>query len=627
MAKTTGVLKHYRRKKFFYKLFLRRSAVNAVWFGVTWCFLCGVLFPYLILLVIPLNIIQHRVATAIWLILPAQLLYFYGIIVQWFAYHRMARSCTSSRRWRDLAGATALISPLNGIVLVPLMIRRQQWWGTAWSILSLGLVGSALWWRNHLSSAGVYGLILGGIMALLAAMACWRERPRRQWRYLWPLAVTVLGLVGIGVYSSNLERDLQRDRAAISQLVGHAIALPDFWERQRQGLSYDIEPLRTLIATNPTRTEDRNSFSWVPAQPTAFYRHRMTVFRHYPKFLAAAATFLTGPVQAVGHLSPTDAMHGNIDLPELPAWGCLAVYLSCDLIAHASDPVVVRQRNAELERVRDWCRADFGLISQLAGMKVERMRLEALTYPLATGRVAPAEWRQLVGPEVDWRTNLVTAIGDEATMFQSIYQYVVSIQFRAVEKEFGRNKVATIIGLGKKYLPSWLAIHFQRDYRFALAYYLRSLRLLTAPDLTPTEISHRLNEDCDQMTQTLRKNYFVLSGMLVAAVNDSFVRIVRMEDFRRLALIAGQVEEYRRKHGCLPDSLSFMLQTPLGSLQRLPVVYEHGDLEVYTPEGKATPRYGFRLHFPGLGGTNSSAPQNQNIFTVLLPRPEETKGQ
>ncbi|MDD3118951.1 MAG: hypothetical protein PHQ27_07225 [Victivallales bacterium] len=613
MAGTTGGLKHYRCKRFGYKFFLRRSAVNAAWFGITWC--C-------FLLVVSLSITMNFPGTVIAFLMPLTSLvlplYLYGVLVLGFAYGGMVRSCTSSRWWRNPAGAVALLFPLGGLVLAPLMLRRQQWWGAILSVLSLLLWIPVLWRQHEIPPCAVWGMIWGGILILLAAIAGWKERRRRQWRYLWPLAATGLYLTGMYAYSLNLERDLCRDRAAIAILAGHTLELSDFWNRQRQGLSCEAEPLRTLIATRPGKrgNNDADILSWLPAQPVTYYRHQAAAFqRSYPEFLSAATSFLTLPVQAVGH--PQAVITFQVTMLELGAWRRLAVYLSCDLIAHASDPVMVRRRNAELEQVRDWCRADFALISPLVGMAVERMRLQALAYPLATGKFSPAAWQQLVGPEVDWNKSMAAAIGDEVTAFHSVYRYITAAQFKSSGHEYLLELAGGVVVAGQKYLPPATTIHLQRDYRFFLRKCLEFLQLLPAHNLTAEE-GNRLKLD----ETALGNNFFLLSAMLLPALDNCYFKIAAGEDFQRLALMAGQVEQYRRKHGGLPDALSFLPRTQ-GSLRHLPVIYEHGDLEVNSPGNKVTTRYGFRLYLLDRDGRDPGGMNAENAFTVLLPRPGE----
>ncbi|MDD3118942.1 MAG: hypothetical protein PHQ27_07180, partial [Victivallales bacterium] len=143
MAQTTGNLKHYRRKRFFYRFFLRRSAVNAAWFGITWCCFCSLVFAFILPFTLPLIMVNALAMIPAVLVL---VLYVYGTLVVSWAYGGMVRSCTSSSWWRNLAEAVGFFCPLGGgIVLVPLMIRRKCWWGMILSIISLVLVLSA-WW-------------------------------------------------------------------------------------------------------------------------------------------------------------------------------------------------------------------------------------------------------------------------------------------------------------------------------------------------------------------------------------------------------------------------------------------------------------------------------------------------
>ncbi|MDD3118949.1 MAG: hypothetical protein PHQ27_07215, partial [Victivallales bacterium] len=261
----------------------------------------------------------------------------------------------------------------------------------------------------------------------------------------------------------------------------------------------------------------------------------------------------------------------------------------------------------------------------------------ALAYPLAKGKLSSTEWQQLVGPEVDWNKSMVTTVGDVATSFQNLYQDVISGAFNIVEDEKDRIKIM----LRQKYLPLVLTLSFQRDYRFAMGYYMRFLHLLTNRDLTSLDVYHRLQDNWRAVCLSSQYNFPFFSAMSIPALNRNYFQIAAIDNFRRVALMAGEVEQYRRKHGGLPESLSFLPPALQDSPHYLPVIYEHGEIEVNGPETrshgwnsdrwdsdtKGVIRYGFRLYLLEQDGRDPGGLKAENAFTVLLSRPGKTKNQ
>ena len=73
-----------------------------------------------------------------------------------------------------------------------------------------------------------------------------------------------------------------------------------------------------------------------------------------------------------------------------------------------------------------------------------------------------------------------------------------------------------------------------------------------------------------------------------------------MTDARQMAMISWKIMEYSHEHqGVLPENLAQIGETPVSTLNNLPFVYEHGDIEILSDggDGMVTIR-GFRLFIP-----------------------------
>ena len=67
-----------------------------------------------------------------------------------------------------------------------------------------------------------------------------------------------------------------------------------------------------------------------------------------------------------------------------------------------------------------------------------------------------------------------------------------------------------------------------------------------------------------------------------------------------MAMLAWKIMEYSHEHqGALPESLAQINEAPVSALNGLPIVYEHGNIEVYSDNDDDFPTiHGFRLFVP-----------------------------
>ena len=66
-----------------------------------------------------------------------------------------------------------------------------------------------------------------------------------------------------------------------------------------------------------------------------------------------------------------------------------------------------------------------------------------------------------------------------------------------------------------------------------------------------------------------------------------------------MAVISWKIMEYSHEHqGALPENLTQINEAPVSTLNGLPFIYEHGDINVLTDGGNSTTIRGFRLFIP-----------------------------
>ena len=111
-------------------------------------------------------------------------------------------------------------------------------------------------------------------------------------------------------------------------------------------------------------------------------------------------------------------------------------------------------------------------------------------------------------------------------------------------------------------------IHFHRDYRFALQNYIKAA---TVPSSLSGLEKAKLAEVDDI---EIKRNFYILSGMLLPALGQLYIKSAQITDARQMALLAAEVMEYRKRHGKLPEDLSFLPKVPLAKLDHKPFMYE-----------------------------------------------------
>ena len=120
----------------------------------------------------------------------------------------------------------------------------------------------------------------------------------------------------------------------------------------------------------------------------------------------------------------------------------------------------------------------------------------------------------------------------------------------------------------KKYMPLFMKVHFLRDYRFALQTFIKAC---TVPaNLSGLEqVPLALVDDNE-----IKRNSYLLSGIFMPALGQLYIKSAQIADVRQMALLAAEVMEYRKRHGKLPENLSFLPNVPLAKLDHKPLMYK-----------------------------------------------------
>jgi hypothetical protein len=99
--------------------------------------------------------------------------------------------------------------------------------------------------------------------------------------------------------------------------------------------------------------------------------------------------------------------------------------------------------------------------------------------------------------------------------------------------------------------------------------------------------------------------------MFMPALGQLYIKSAQIADVRQMALLAAEVMEYRKRHGKLPEDLSFLPKVPLSMLDHKPLmvektkdgfrIFSHTD-KGKKPDEKDT-RFSYRVRLDGKNET------------------------
>ncbi len=536
----------------------------------------------------------------------------YAVIVFAFAYSTMLKKSlpVKYRKVKDVSILLAIIYQVGAIALIPCLFKNRRWFFASAGIASLSCFGTLLL-PITLNAYWHWAFLYCVNIFLLIAIYGYKDQRKFNIVYLCPLVLVIIYFAGLLIYNNQLDNDILQRRAEISRKLGRSIEIEDFWETQKKGLQPDQEPLKSLIAIR-----DMDSIQLPRDTPYLSHNELKNSLEQWQskhqKEIKVIDAFLQIPVQKVGHACNSEAL-ASIQLDELSAFRKTAMYLCSDLAVNCKDRDIVIKRNRELEKIRDWAlKSDF-IIGKIVALVIERMRLQALAYPLQSGSLKPDDWRNVLKNKIDWGAMMADAMGDEATSFQSIFDLLPNPDSMLLERVY--------FGLGQavKYSPLEFSIHFKRDYRFALDGYLKQIGLFLEKNDLPANKRIEYVKYTKTAELIPHRNFYILSTMLLPAMESLHVKQAQIEDYYRLVDTAVKLNSYRKIHGKLPENLDFLGKPLLDSLNQLPVVYEHGTINIQDlNRQKIIERYGFRLYTCDESGKDPGALKAHNAFTVIL---------
>ena len=562
-------LKHYKRKKFFYRFFMRKSPRSGAMFGLAWMICFGAILPlslWIFAKITPdwasdstFNVIVWAVVALLFFTI-CLLIYAYGFLTFAKNFYTILRNdLKKSRFWKIPAIVGAFSWELAGMFLLLVILHKRRWLSLLFLLGSLGCNIAS--YMIDIPLQKWYCLHVGVAILLLLAVAVSGKEKFFSWKFTYPLALFLFFVMHLywldflcnaQIFAKKLE-------------LGTAISAEDWKIRNSCGYSINKEPVKSFCKVDMKIDMEKYQ---TPADAQKFLAELRKT--HTDKFVAIDRLLEFKPQRISYNWVKSGEPVAAMLLPDLQCFRTAANLRILEMRANAADKNVVARCNQDLLQFRKWCLHNETLIGKLVAAAVDNRRLYALSYAMASGVYSKEEIIKLIGDAPDWSKQYSETFASENAMTEEFVnrlknasaEDIQSLEISSVPKTFWK--------FYQKFAPLFVKTNIKRDHLFTLNYYLKINSLLYRDDLSGLEKRKLayLNKDL------LEIECFISSAVTIPDLSNLLVRLDRTRDVRQMALLAAEVMEYRKQHGKLPEDLSFLPQIPLSKLDHRPLMYE-----------------------------------------------------
>ena len=563
---------------FFNRLFFWKSPRSEALFGFAWMISTLTLMPFVLfngkLLFNDDSLSFVHIPFVITTIAATFLLYLVGVVFCCLGLYGILKKYFKSKWSCSAIAFFGAWNPLFAGILMLIVLLKQKRFAAA--LFALG--GSVLYLFIPTGMSNPLPILFGGAVCLIIALIGVEEESKLSLQFIFPLALAIASQIFLFCYNSKLQFDINEREEYLARLIGRSLEISHYWERNDKGYPLDSEPVKSFVTNAP-----EINFASDPKSAVAELER---LKKEHPQFIASMNEFLNIPVSHIAHAKPKDGLLTSVLSPELNAFRRTRDILLMKIYAAPENKAAVSEANRDLIKLRDWAIDGGELISYLVAISLERPRLEALGALLSTGKYTREEFAELVASPVEWNQYLFYAFGSEVILFKSVMKNLSTalasenIDLRQLEK----------------FVPHNLKVLFMRDYRFALNSYIKLCS--QEESLSGMEKSRygKLNEE------EIKRNGYLLSAMLLPALESLFQQSAAIIDTRQMALIAYDVAQYRKQHGKLPENLDFIPEKTLSGLHHQPFMYEKtkDGFRIYsnTDKGKKPTEGEIRYYYP-----------------------------
>ena len=276
-----------------------------------------------------------------------------------------------------------------------------------------------------------------------------------------------------------------------------------------------------------------------------------------------------------------------------------ARFLAIEMMANAQQRDLVKQDNAAMISLRDWClQQESNPLDKSFGRRIEGHRLGALARTLPQNRYSEKEWLELLGDEPDWRYFAACAYkidADSEYFMHDPFNFNEAFDDMGPMQFFCKRWMVNSLYYGVNCIPfsfgSSILIRFFIDPAANKQKTLAEFVSLSLDENSTMDEARKLDA-----THKTYENPILFLKPGIAFYSMPYY----IQDARQMAMLSWKIMEYSHEHnGVLPENLAQINETPVSALNNLPFVYEHGDIEILSDGGDSINTIrGFRLFIP-----------------------------
>ena len=593
-------LKHYKRKKFFYRFFMRKFPRSGVIFGLMWMrmnILLATVVCWLLRRWASNEFYAVIVIAAIALVGTISALYGFFTFAANF-YTILRNELKKSRWWKIPALAGAWYMELAGMFLLPVVLQKRRWTALICLLILLGCTVALILADTPLQR-WYWGM--GGTFMFLCALLTSGKNERYSWEIAVPLSVFLFLVSSLHISEFYFKVRVKESQSDLSKLLQKDISTSGWKKRNDTGFPVGKEPLKTFLAAKYEKELDSKKHT----TPREAQKIVAELHKKHPEFFTALDQLLQIPPQRIAYTwgSPGDPLV-DMSLPELQNFRFAVRVLALEIRSNPQNKKQVSRCSNTMEKLREWCSLNETLIDKLEAALIENIRLDALSYITGSGAYSKSEINALIGPTLDWSKQFSETLASEYAMTSETLPFLKNEWGKNIQSSPFEHDMKDEWTHYQKYVPLIISVNLQRDCLFALNHYRKLHALMNQEKLSGIEKKKQAELNPDN----LRKELFLLSHTCIpSGFPEIFIRISRIQDFRQMALLAVEVMEYRKQHGKLPDDLTFLPEIPLSKLDHKPLMYEKT-------------KDGFRIFSHTDKGEKPDEKDTQYSYWVRLPK-------
>ena len=275
-----------------------------------------------------------------------------------------------------------------------------------------------------------------------------------------------------------------------------------------------------------------------------------------------------------------------------------ARFLAIEMMANAQQLDLVKQDNAAVISLRDWClQQESNPFDKLLGRRIEDRRLGALARTLPQNRYTEKEWLVLLGDEPDWRYFAACAYkidADSEYFMHDPFNLNETFDDMGPMQFFYKRWMVNSLYYGVNCIPFSLGATIMKRFFMDPAAYTQKFHA----EFVSLSLDEKSTMEDARRLAAIHETY--KWPMCVKPGTAFYSMPYYIQDARQMAMLSWKIMEYSHEHnGVLPENLAQINETPVSTLNNLPFVYEHGDIEILSDGGDSINTIrGFRLFIP-----------------------------